>query len=168
GGGTKVTAPSTAGVYSFATGNKDGSGTTAAIDTDPLIAVSTSSIFQRGSATTSTASSATSITINKPTGVVAGDVMIVNIEMEGGSTFPSPTPAGSWTNVTTPTTFGSRRMALLYKVATVSEPTSYTFTWTGSTHAAGAIVAFAGVDTSGSPPVPPFDVTPGSYTTGSG
>src|SRR4029079_18671574 len=37
-----------------------------------------------------------------------------------------------------------------------------------STDAAGAIVAFAGVDTSGSPPVPPFDVTPGSYTTGSG
>jgi hypothetical protein len=57
----------------------------------------------------------------------------------------------------------NHRCALLYKVAGGSEPSSYTFTWTGNANSAGAIVAFANVNTS-----TPFDVTPGSYSTGTG
>jgi hypothetical protein len=120
-----------------------------------------SSIQQRGTATTNNGSG-TSLTLAKPTGVVAGDVMIANIALRGGTATQFPTLSG-WTNVTTPVDFegggAHHRCALLYKVAGASEPSSYTFTWPHSANNAGAIVAFANVNTS-----TPFDVTPGSYT----
>ncbi|HUZ15830.1 MAG TPA: invasin domain 3-containing protein [Gaiellaceae bacterium] len=127
--------------------------------------LASSAIAQRGTATTANAN-ATTLTINVPTGVAAGDVMIAEITDRGGTTTTFPSLSG-WTNVTTPVDFegggAHHRVALLYKIAGSSEPSSYTFSL-GATNAnaAGAIVAFSGVDTSGATP---FDVTPGSYTT---
>jgi hypothetical protein len=125
----------------------------------------TATIFQRGSATTADGNG-TSLILAKPTGVVAGDVMIANIVLRGGTATQFPSLSG-WTNVTTPVDFegggAHHRCALLFKVAGASEPSSYTFTWTGNANNAGAIVAFANVNTS-----TPFDVTPGNYTTGTG
>jgi hypothetical protein len=108
------------------------------------------------------------LTIDKPSGVVAGDVMIAYIQLRHGDnvTFPF---LSDWTNGPQVDFEGGgahHRCALLYKVAGASEPASYTFSLGSSTKvdgAAGAIVAFSGVDTS-----TPFDVPPGGFTTGSG
>jgi len=133
GGGTQVTAPST-GAYTFTTSSHNGSGGSAvAIAHSPFIAVS-QIIFQRGTATTTDAGSATSIVINKPTSVVTSDVMIANIALRAGTsnTFPSST---GWTTIATTTTDapGIRRVASLYRIADSSDSavSSYTFSWTG-------------------------------------
>jgi hypothetical protein len=166
---TQVTTPSTTGVYSFRTGNKTSSGATTAIFSSPAIVVSPT-ILQRGAATTASVSSGTSLIINKPTGVVQGDLMIVNLAIKN-TTSGAPTSSG-WISIGTTTAAGNGgggigvRAALLYKVAGASEPANYTFNWTTSNAAQGAIVAFSGVDTVSGPfdnGTPPF-----TYTTGDG
>ena len=118
-------------------------------------------IAQRGSATTATTNNA-NLTINRPLGVVAGDVMIVNIAKIGNNT-TAPSLAG-WTLVDGRSLGGmtQRHGAVLYKVAGGSEPASYTFALgAGTSGAVGSIVAFSGVDTSGATP---FDVAPGTIS----
>ena len=101
-----------------------------------------------------TATGTASLTINKPLGVVVGDVMIANVANYLQNTQVSASCAG-WT-VIAGTDTDRGRATLLYKIAGASEPSSYTFTvTTGSTASTGAIVAFSGVNTT-----TPFDVTP--------
>ena len=113
-------------------------------------------IAQRGTSTTATTAT-NSLTITKPSGVVAGDIMIVNIAEEISGTGYMPTLMG-WTPISgvyLGTT--SRVGAVLYKIAVASEPTNYTFELVNVIGAVGSIVAFSGVDISGASP---FDVTP--------
>lgn len=121
-------------------------------------------ITQRGASTTATTTT-TSITIAKPTGVVAGDVLIVNIAQSGnGTTNPAATVAsGTWTVISGGAIDGSNiRGTLLYHIAGSSDPASYTFTLgSGTSKAVGSIVAYSGVDVSGPTP---FDVAPGSIS----
>ena len=116
-------------------------------------------ILQRGTATSGTTTN-TSITINKPTGVVSGDVMIVNIAQTGNNT-NDPTLSG-WTLIDGSSLAGgtARYGAVLYRKADGTEGTSFTFTLgTGVTSAVGSIVAFSGVDVT-----TPFDVIPGTIS----
>ena len=118
-------------------------------------------IAQRGSATNATTTS-TSLTINKPSGIVAGDVMIVNIAQRGNNT-AAPSLTG-WTLIDGRSLAGgtARYGAVLYRVAGATEGASYTFTLgSGSSSAVGDIVAFSGVDTSGTTP---FDVPTGTIS----
>ncbi|MBS1534166.1 MAG: fibronectin type III domain-containing protein [Bacteroidetes bacterium] len=118
-------------------------------------------IALRGTATTATSTN-TNITINKPTGVVAGDMMLVNIA-KGGNNTNAPTLAG-WTLISGVNLGGGggtqRYGAVLYKVAGAAEPANYTFALgAGTDSASGGIVAFSGVDGT-----TPFDVTPGTIS----
>ena len=110
-------------------------------------------IAQRGTSTTATTAT-NSLTITKPSGVVEGDVMIVNIaEAVSGGTF-IPDLQG-WTNISSMYLENNTRVGtVLYKVAGASEPTSYTFTLWNVQGAIGSIVAFSGVDTTD-----PFDAS---------
>jgi hypothetical protein len=127
-------------------------------------------IAQRGVATNATGT--TSLVINKPTGVVSGDVMIVNIAQSGPSgagELSNPTSLG-WTLIDGRDLQGGTKRwgAVMYKVAGGSEPANYTFTLdAGGNSAAGSIVAFSGVDVTGGVLVGggaggPFDVNPGT------
>lgn len=100
-------------------------------------------IAQRGTATSATSTN-TSLTIDKPTGVVSGDVMLVNITSNNGGT---PSLSG-WSSLGTGIFNGSNlRATVLYKVAGGSEPANYTFALgAGANDAVGTIVAFSGVD----------------------
>jgi putative nucleotidyltransferase with HDIG domain len=102
----------------------------------------------------------TTLTIGKPAGVVAGDVMIVNIAKVGNNT-TAPSLNG-WTLIDGRSLNGGtlRYGAVLYKVAGSSEPASYAFALGFGTYGAvGSILAFYNVDTSGATP---FDVAPGA------
>ncbi|ESU29308.1 CHU large protein [Flavobacterium limnosediminis JC2902] len=119
-------------------------------------------IAQRGTATTATANAVTTLTINKPTGVIAGDIMIVNITQRGTNTLSNPTCTG-WTSIDGANLGGGtdRRVSVLYKIAGVSEPANYTFNLDADVDkSAGAILAFSGVDNT-----TPFDVTLGTINT---
>jgi hypothetical protein len=116
-------------------------------------------IAQRGTATTAT-TTGTSLTIARPTGVVTGDVMIVNIAQTGNNS-TDPTSTG-WTLIDGVSLAGGtlRLGAVLYKVATGTEGANYTFTLgTGTTSAVGSIVAFSGVNGT-----TPFDVANGTIS----
>jgi len=124
---------------------------------DPLIS-------QRGTSTSAT-TNGTTLTINKPSGVVTGDVMIVNISIsrKSNTSTANPTLAG-WTLVSGEQFDNSKnfRAAVLYRIATADDVSlsSYTFLLgAGTSGGVGAIVAFTNVDVSGDSP---FDVTPGA------
>ncbi|MFC5191950.1 invasin domain 3-containing protein, partial [Algoriphagus aquatilis] len=120
-----------------------------------------SQIQQRGSVTSATSTN-TNLTINTPSGVQAGDVLIVNIVKENnGSTDPS---AIGWTLLESAVVNGiggDTRASVLYRIAGASEPSNYTFALgTGTNDAVGAMLAFSGVRLVGNSP---FDVI-GSFT----
>jgi hypothetical protein len=116
----------------------------------------------RGSATTGTTVD-TDLTIGKPTGVAAGDVMIVNIAKVGNNTTDPFLSGWTWIAGRDLGVGGTKRYgAVLYRVADGTEGADFTFALGfGTNSAVGAIVAFSGVDTSG---MTPFDVAPGSIS----
>lgn len=127
-------------------------------------------IAQRGTATSGTSTNG-SITIAKPTGVVAGDVMIANIaQSDDNDTVSNNANLSGWTLIAGADLAGitERYGTVLYKVAGASEPANYTFDLDNdATGNAGAIIAFSGVDTTGGVTASgaaggPFDVDPGN------
>ena len=99
------------------------------------------------------------LTITKPAGVVANDVLIASVGVTPSSTTITP-PAG-WTLVRRIDNAGatSNSLAVYYKVAGGSEPASYDWGVSGVAFAVGGIQAFSGVDTAD-----PIDIENGQAT----
>ncbi len=111
---------------------------------------------------TATAVGNTTLLINKPSGVVSGDVLFADLSSVGNAT-ANATSSG-WTLVAGADLAGpiGGRGTLLYKVAGASEPADYYFTFgSGTSKTAGGIVAFSGVNVTGETL---FDVTPGAIS----
>jgi Secretion system C-terminal sorting domain len=130
-------------------------------------------IGQRGGATSGT-NSGTSISVNIPTGVVAGDVLIATIAQNdngGGTNLNVNASAGGWTLI------DGRQIGIsgnnewwgtvLYRIADGSEGASVSFSLDGDADGGVAsIVAFYGVNTTGGVTETgaaggPFDLDPG-------
>ncbi|MEI7507975.1 MAG: GEVED domain-containing protein, partial [Flavobacterium sp.] len=134
-------------------------------------------VTQRGSFTTAVSTTST-LTIAKPTGVVAGDVMIVNISQYTSAANSTAPTATGWTKIVggqigTGTTGTKCYGAVLYRVADGSEGSTISFTLSNASKAIGNIVAFYGVDGTGGVGVGgtgsgPFDGTTGSLTAAAG
>lgn len=121
-----------------------------------------SQIAQRGTATSATANAVTTLTINKPTGVISGDIMLVDITQRGTAALSNPTCAG-WTLIDGANLGGGtdRWVSVLYKIAGGAEPANYTFNLDAQVdRSAGAIIAFSGADNT-----TPFDAGPGTLNT---
>jgi len=104
--------------------------------------------------------SAGSITINKPAGASANDVMVASIALGGQETI---TPPSGWSRARDPQTStaldfisGTLHQVIYYKVAAPGEPASYTWTFSAKQNATGGIAAYSGVDTTA-----PIDVGAG-------
>jgi hypothetical protein len=138
-------------------------------------------ITQRGTATTATAAGTnnTTITINKPTGVVAGDVLLFSVvqnetDNDNGG-LSSPTLSG-WTLVkdilirSDGTIDGSNAWfgSIYYRVSDGSEGASFSFAMNSRCDMAiGSMVAFSGVACNALTPSGsnggPFDIVPGNF-----
>jgi len=120
---------------------------------------SASVITFRGSTSAGAPSGTLSLTINKPVGTAAGDVMIASIAVRP-NTAAITVPAG-WTPVRRidNANANANSLAVYYKVAGASEPANYTWTFSTSTGSAGGIHTFSGVDTGN-----PIDVEGGQNT----
>jgi hypothetical protein len=97
------------------------------------------------------------LTIARPSGVVAGDVLIAQVANRGMGTVATAPPG--WTVVRTDLSGASGasvRSTVYWRVATGSEPASYTWTLSESAHIAGGIAAYTGVSTAS-----PVDVAGG-------
>src|SRR5437762_2763652 len=106
----------------------------------------------RGSATNSsgTASSATSLSISRPAGTLANDVMVASISAHGSSSPPTITPPSGWTLIVTTTSNGQNLAVSTYwKLAGTAgaDPGPYSFTVSPSSRIAGGISAYFNVDT---------------------
>jgi hypothetical protein len=94
----------------------------------------------------------TSITMNKPTGAAANDVLVAQIAIDG-NTVISTVPA-NWTQIQNTNNGNALRQATYYHVVAASgEPASYQWDWGSTTrNAVGGISAYYGVKSSS-----PFD-----------
>lgn len=86
-------------------------------------------IAQRGTATTASVSNSNTLTINKPTGVVAGDIMIATFASSDNSSLSgNNADLTGWTDIDGNNLNNNRkRVSAIYKIATGTEPASYTF-----------------------------------------
>src|ERR687891_1850085 len=93
-------------------------------------------------AQTATTAGATSLVINVPAGVQANDLLVAHIARTGNAAISTPS---GWTVAGGTTNGNFIRQETYYRVASGSEPASYTWTWTGSQPAAGGMSAYYGV-----------------------
>ena len=87
----------------------------------------------------------TSLTFTAPTGTTAGDLMLVQLTVRGGSATTFAAPSG-WTLLRRDNN-SLLAQAVYYRFATASEPASYSWTFSPSNRAVGAIAVYRGVDT---------------------
>jgi hypothetical protein len=106
-----------------------------------------------GTSTTGVADNTTSMSINKPSNTIAGDVMLATFALSGtaditatGWTRITPNATGSDTTKCAATITTATNVQSFYKIAGSSEGSSYSFSWTGATYAAGGITTYKGVD----------------------
>ncbi|OGG58839.1 hypothetical protein A2765_00460 [Candidatus Kaiserbacteria bacterium RIFCSPHIGHO2_01_FULL_56_24] len=101
----------------------------------------------------------TQLTINKPT-VSAGDMMLASIAVKDGSVVNVIPPSG-WTQIARTDNGVNIALISYWKVATASEPTTYTWTIDQQTKAVGGITPYSGVDTAN-----PIDTVAGNIGLG--
>jgi hypothetical protein len=99
-----------------------------------------SGIAFEGSAAATNTTAASSLTIPKPEGTAAGDVLVASLALNGG--WVTGVPAG-WTLITAATAIPNPPMYAYYRVAGSAESASYT--WVLST-SIGGIARYSGVD----------------------
>ncbi len=139
----------------------------------PVVFISSTSFAQtiavRSYATGNSTNS--NLTINKPSGVVAGDIMFVNISKYPSNTIPN---SPGWIPIAGPANMGGNNYSyLLYRIVTGTEGGSFIFALGTNNYCAGGIVAFSGVDVTGGyavggGPGGPFDVATGTISTTGG
>jgi hypothetical protein len=100
--------------------------------------------FFRSSTTAENVNGATSLSINVPAGVVAGDVMLATVDAEGAAAYTVPS-GWSATGLYDGTSFIGRS-GVYFHVAGGSEPASYSWGLGTSRKAAGHIASYIGVD----------------------
>ena len=106
----------------------------------------TGGILFRSAASDESSSSRTSVTIRRPAGTRPGDVMVASVVVN--DSFPEITPPSGWTLVRKDENRTAVRQDVFYKVATASDPSSFTWTITSSVRLlAGTIASYSGVDT---------------------
>jgi len=110
-------------------------------------------------AASSAATNTQSLAVSLPSGTAANDVMIAAISVRP-YTATITAPSG-WTLVrrVNYTSLQTSSLAVYRKVATSSESSSFTWSFSGATYAAGGIQSFTGVDTTA-----PIDVENGQGT----
>ena len=90
-------------------------------------------------------SNGSSLTLSRPTGVVADDVLLAVIDVRG---LPSITAPPGWSLVRTDSNGTALRQALYVRTAQAGEPTSYTWGFGNKYSVSGAVLAYTGVSTS--------------------
>src|SRR5581483_3978296 len=115
-------------------------------------------------AANSAVASSGTLTITKPTGTAANDVLVASVAVTPSSV--AITPPSGWTLVRRTDNAGptSTSLAVYYKVAGASEPTSYAWGMSGASFGVGGIQGFTGVDTANPINIEDGQSTPSSTT----
>lgn len=100
-----------------------------------------------------------SIVLPRPTGVMAGDVLIAVVTTRSVPVIPAPS---GWSTVIETKNQTIMQQLVFIHVAGSSEPASYTFSFAKAVSATGGIIAYSGVD-----PISPIDGSAGSISASS-
>lgn len=131
------------------------SATTSLADTVAIAPASASLGIQFKSSTTNTCggkSLCSSISLSTPSGWASGDLFMTSVTWNTSS--DSLTAPAGWTQIDTTITDSGFALADFYHLATSSEPSSYTWTFSGSTQVVAALSDYSGVDSTN-----PIDVS---------
>ncbi len=110
-----------------------------------LPAVADAAIAHRASTQTALTTAGTSVTVAKPAGTVAGDVLVASVLQNGTSTGSVTLPAGFVLNTSSLVATVAHYRAY-DKAATASEPSSYTFTFSNSSKHIVSLSAYSGAE----------------------
>jgi hypothetical protein len=111
------------------------------------VTVNLSRPIQFRSADSNIANNSTTIDVNKPAGVIDGDVMIASIAFSVVAMPLTITLPSGWTEVRKATNGGGSAYGVaIFRKAASGEPSSYTWTFPSALYLAGGISAFSGVD----------------------
>ncbi len=116
------------------------------------------SIARQSISTTVNTTAASSISIAKPSGTSAGDVLVSCLASNGTKVSSTGIPAG-WTQIAAVLQGTSTRAFGYYKVAGPNEPASYTWTLNAAVANSGGIARYSGVNAA-----TPLDGTPQSMS----
>jgi hypothetical protein len=100
--------------------------------------------FFRSAASNQNGAGATSLAVNVPSGVQAGDVMIATVDADGAGSIAVPSGWSATGLYNAVSQFGWSQV--VFRVATASEPASYSWNLVTSRKAVGTIVDYIGVD----------------------
>lgn len=98
----------------------------------------------QGATTKNNGSGATTLVISRPAGAVNGTIMVAQITVRAVAT--TITPPSGWTLIRRDNSSSSIGAAIYYRIATASEPTSYTWKFNTSQKASGGVAAYSGVN----------------------
>ena len=108
-------------------------------------AVSAARLILFRSANANATRNATSLSVPRPSGIAAGDVMVAAVGVRGAPTITAPS---GWTLVRVDTDGSTMRQAVYTRTATSGEPSAYSWSFSARTASAGGlVVAYHGVDT---------------------
>jgi hypothetical protein len=96
------------------------------------------------STVTGSAVDSSTLTVSRPAGVAAGDVLVARIANRDAVT--ATVSAAGWVQAGETQSAAMLKSWLFYRVVTASEPDSYTFSQDASTGLVGSISAYSGVD----------------------
>ena len=100
-------------------------------------------ITRESVSTTVNTTASSTVSVTKPAGTVAGNVLVSCLALNGGSVAGTGVPAG-WTPVASVTAQANPKVFGYYKVATASEPASYTWTLASSVAGGGGVARYSG------------------------
>jgi len=86
-----------------------------------------------------------SLALSKPSGVSAGDFLLAQLTVEGGSKVGAITSPG-WILVDRTNVGSDVAQAILWRFAETGDASSYTFSWGSNRRSTGGILAYTGVD----------------------
>jgi prepilin-type N-terminal cleavage/methylation domain-containing protein len=129
---------------------------TFSIDHSIVIAPAGGNAISRRAVAAASTPGATALTLAKPTGTQAGDVLIAQVGVRGGTSATVAAPAG-WTLLDAKDAGATIKSAAYSHTVTLLDPASWTWTFNGAREAAGGIGAYAGA---GSVTAHTVDVSP--------
>jgi hypothetical protein len=89
----------------------------------------------------------TQVTVSPPASIIAGNLLLANISINGGNQANVTAPSG-WTQILRTDNDSSISIVSYYKIATASEPSNYTWSIDHQTTAKGEISQYSGIDSS--------------------
>ncbi|MDQ1444566.1 MAG: hypothetical protein QOI20_1030, partial [Acidimicrobiaceae bacterium] len=112
----------------------------------------TSTVAFRAAAAGSNGAGGTSLSLARPAGTLAGDVLLAQVTAAGGTGVSTTAPAG-WSLLSSQANGTAVREEIYWRVAAAGDPAAWAWSLSASQQATGSVAAYSGVDTSAAPAV---------------